>query len=202
LEEAQNPTQFAISLIGEPTFYPRLADLIKLLRKKKISTFLVTNGLHLSRLAELEKKKALPTQLYVSLNSPNEKLYEKWHKSRIKGAWEIFNKTLGLLPNLPTRKVVRITLVRNLNMIEPENYAKLILKAKPDFIEVKSYMAVGYARKRLGYEKMPSHSEIKEFEELLLQHLPEYKYLDEQERSRVVLLGRCKRGVKIKESEI
>ena len=58
-------------------------------------------------------------------------------------------------------------------------------------------MAVGYARKRLGYERMPSHLEIKNFSEKLLKFLPKYKFLDEQEVSRVVLLGKDKRKMKI-----
>jgi len=203
-KEAQNPTQFAISLIGEPTLYPKLAELIRELRKQGKSTFLVTNGLYPERLLELKKKKALPTQLYVSLNAPNKEMYERWHRSRKQQAWKIFNQTLSLLPKLPTRKVIRLTLVKDLNLKKEyvKEFAKLILKAKPDFIEVKAYMAVGYARKRLGYEKMPSHDEIKKFSKLLLEELERYKFLDEQVISRVVLLGKDKGKMKIKKSEI
>lgn len=201
-KEALNPTQFAISLSGEPTLYPKLPELILKLRKRKISTFLVTNGLCPERLVELKKKKALPTQIYLSLNSPNKKIYEKWHKSKLKDAWKRFNKTLSIFPRLPTRKVIRLTLVKDLNMEEEEDYAKLIKKANPDFIEVKGYMSIGYARKRLGYERMPNHSDIKAFSKLLLKFLPKYKFLDEQEVSRVVLLGKDKRKMKIKEGEI
>ncbi len=204
LEEAQNPTQFAISLIGEPTLYPKLAELIWELRKQGKSTFLVTNGLYPERLLELKKKKALPTQLYVSLNAPNKGMYERWHRSKLKDAWKRFNSTLALFSKLSTRRVIRLTLVRDLN-ISPDylkGYAKLILKAKPDFIEVKAYMAVGYARKRLEYERMPSHDEIKDFAKKLLKFLGEYKFLDEQVISRVVLLGKDKGKMKIKKSEI
>src|SRR3989338_4909630 len=88
-KEAQNPNNFAISLIGEPTLYPKLAELILLLRKQKITSFLVTNGLCPEKLIELERKNALPTQLYLSLNAPNKKLYEKMHKSKLKNAWKI-----------------------------------------------------------------------------------------------------------------
>lgn len=201
-KEAQTPTQFAISLSGEPTIYPKLAELIKELRRQGKTSFLVTNGLLPSRLLELKKKKALPTQLYLSLNTPNKKLYEKWHRSKIKDAWKRFNHTLEIFPKLPTRKVIRLTLVKDLNMKEEENYAKLIKKANPDFVEVKGFMSVGFARERLSYERMPSHSEIKEFAKKLLKFLPEYKFLDEQEISRVVLLGRDKRKMKIKEREV
>ena len=203
LEEAQNPTQFAISLSGEPTIYQKLPELIKLLRKKKISSFLVTNGLNSKMIKKLKQKKALPTQLYLSLNSPNEKMYNSWHKSKQKNAWEKFNETLSLFSDLPTRKVIRMTLVRDLNIDEkyiPE-YSELIKKAKPDFIEVKGFMSVGYSRKRLGYEKMPTHEEIKKFSKLLAKKL-KLKILDEQVFSRVVLLGKNKKNMKIKIKEI
>jgi tRNA wybutosine-synthesizing protein 1 len=204
LKEAFDPIQFAISLSGEPTLYPKLAELIKELKKQKKTTFLVTNGLLPERLLELKKKKALPTQLYISLNAPNQKLYEEWHNSKAKGAWKKFNESLEVMRKLGTRKVIRLTLVKNLNMKSDylKGYAKLILKAEPDFVEVKGYMAIGFARKRLGYERMPSHAEIKEFSKLLLKFLPDYKYLDEQEVSRVVLLGKDKREMKIRVGEI
>ncbi|KYC54354.1 MAG: S-adenosyl-L-methionine-dependent tRNA 4-demethylwyosine synthase [Candidatus Methanofastidiosum methylothiophilum] len=44
LKEAENPTNVAISLAGEPTLYPDLSGLIEEFRKRKFSTFLVTNG--------------------------------------------------------------------------------------------------------------------------------------------------------------
>lgn len=196
-KEAQEPNQFAISLIGEPTLYPKLAELILELKKQGKTSFLVTNGLYPEKLRELIEKNALPTQLYLSLNTPNKKMYEKWHKSRLKDAWRRFNKTLEIMADLQTRKVIRLTLVRGLNMKNHEEYAKLIKKGRADFVEVKGYMAIGYARKRLGYEKMPFHSEIKDFAFKLLEFLPEYKFLDEQEVSRVVLLGKDKRKMKI-----
>src|SRR3989344_9270180 len=98
--EAQEPNQFAISLIGEPTLYPKLAELILELRKQGKTSFIVTNGLYPERLQELKKKKALPTQLYISLNTPNKKMYEKWHTSRLKDAWKRLNKSLNVMKKL------------------------------------------------------------------------------------------------------
>ena len=63
-------------------------------------------------------------------------------------------------------------------------------------------MSVGFARKRLGYETMPSHSEIKKFSKQLLKFLPKYKFLDEKIESRVVLLGKSKARMKIKKGEV
>ena len=107
-----------------------------------------------------------------------------------------------------TRTVVRLTLVKNENMHDKdiEGYTILIKKAYPLFVEVKGYMAVGYARKRLGYEKMPSHSEIKKFAEKLCKELNKlglkYKLLDEKKESRVVVLGEGEGRLKIREEEI
>ncbi len=207
-KQAQNPTQFAISLSGEPTIYPHLDELISQLREKGKSTFLVTNGLSPKKLKQLEKKNALPTQLYISLNTPNEKMYKKWHKSKEKNAWKKFNRSLSIMSKLKnkTRTVLRLTLVKDLNAKKefiPE-YAELVKKANPDFIEFKSYMSVGFARKRLGYEKMLSHKEVKDFSKLLVKELKEsgYKILDEHKRSRVVLLGKDEKRMKIQKDEI
>ena len=56
-----------------------------------------------------------------------------------------------------------MTLVRGLNMERPEDYARLIARAEPDYVEVKAYMHLGRSRDRLTREAMPQHSEILEF---------------------------------------
>lgn len=186
LKEAMNPSNVAISLAGEPTFYEKLSQLIESFHKRKMKTFLVTNGTLPERLESLE---TLPTQLYVSLCSNSKEMMEKIQKPLIPDAWERLNETLELFPNLKTRKVVRLTMVKNFNMSEPEKYAKLIERALPDFIEVKAGMAVGFARlqNRIRYEDMASHDEIKEFSEKISNHTG-YKIKDEKKDSRVVLL--------------
>tara|TARA_Y100000310_G_C20697461_1_gene826697 strand:+ start:3714 stop:4682 length:969 start_codon:yes stop_codon:yes gene_type:complete len=202
-KQAQEPMQFAISLTGEPTIYPRLGELIKELRSQKKTSFLVTNGLLPERLKELQEKKALPTQLYLSLNTPNEKLFKAWHRSKTKNVWDKFNQTLELFPSLSTRKVIRMTLVKNLNMKDEmiKDYVKLIKKAKPDFIEVKGFMSVGFSRKRLGYESMPTYEDIQKFSKKLAKEL-KLKILDSHEFSRVVLIGKSKKDMKIKKKEV
>ena len=163
--EAQEPMQFAISLSGEPTVYEKIGDLIDELRKRGKTSFLVTNGLYPEKLKELEKKKQLPTQLYISVNTPNRELYIKFHRSSKKDAWELLNKILEIMSKLrgKTRTVFRMNLVRGLNMIEPEKYAEMINNANPMFIEIKGFMSVGFARQRLGYERMPTHKDIVDF---------------------------------------
>jgi tRNA wybutosine-synthesizing protein 1 len=191
--EAQEPTQFAISLIGETTLYPYLGELVEKLRKKGKSTFIVTNGLQPSLIKKMAEKRQLPTQLYISLNTPNKWLYSKWHNSKDKQAWKKFNQSLELMKKIKskTRTVLRMTLVKGLNM-EPEfikEYASLIKKALPDFLEIKGYKSVGFARRRLGWNSMPTHKEIKDYSRLITKAIG-YQFEDDFEPSCVVLLKR------------
>lgn len=205
-EEAQEPMQFAISLSGEPTIYPKIGELIEELRKRGKTSFLVTNGLNPEKLEELINKKQLPTQLYISVNTPNKKMYNEFHKSLKKDAWERLNKSLDLMNKMKgkTRTIFRMNLIKDLNMDEKyiKEYSELIKKSQPMFIEIKGYMSVGYARKRLSYEKMPWHEEIIEFSNKLTEELNKnnenYKILDEHYFSRAVVIGKDKEMLKIK----
>jgi len=207
--EAQEPTQFAISLTGEGTLYPKIGKLVAELRSRGKTTFIVTNGLKPAVLSRLNKEGQLPTQLYISMNSPNKELFDKWHRSLEPEAWEKFNQTLELFPKLKTRKVIRMTLVKGLNnnmkneMVE--DYAKLIKKANPDFIEIKGYMAVGFARNRkgMGYDSMPTYEDIQDYAKKIADALKQegYKILDAHKFSRVVLVGKDKRKMEIKKGE-
>jgi tRNA wybutosine-synthesizing protein 1 len=187
--QAQEPMHFAISLAGEPTLYPKLSGLITELHDKNKTTFLVTNGLMPERLLELEAKNALPTQLYVSLDAPNKELFFKIDRCALKDGWDRLMKTFDILKSLKnkTRTSVRITLIKNMNMINPEEYAELIMRSDALFVEVKAYMHVGSSRERLTLKHMPLHQEVKAFAIEIGKHCG-YKIIDEQEASRVVLL--------------
>ena len=186
LQEAFRPKHFAISLAGEPTIYPKISELISELKKRKITSFLVTNGMLPEVLAKIEP----PTQLYVSVDAPNEKIYKMVDRP-VSGCWENLIKTLKLLPKLKekTRTALRLTLIKNINMCQAKEYANLIKMAKPKFVEVKAYMAIGFSRKRLGLSFMPTHSEIKNFAKEISKYC-NYKIIDEKENSRVVLMMR------------
>jgi len=209
-QEAQEPMQFAISLSGEPTTYPKIGELISELRKRGKSTFLVTNGLYPEKLKEITKKNQLPTQLYISVNAPNEELYKKFHRSKFKDAWKKLNESLEILKSIKgkTRTVFRMNLVKNLNMEKEmiKEYAELIKKSNPQFIEIKGFISVGYARERLGYERMPFHEDIKKYAQEIIKELNKqemkYKLLDEKRESCVVVLGMNKGELKIEKGEI
>ena len=183
-KEANRPTNAAISLAGEPTLYSRISDLIEEFHRRSMTTFLVTNGTMPDRLKNLEEE---PTQLYISLCSPDEKTYHRVNNPLIKDGWKKLNESLELMKSFDCRKVIRLTLVKGLNLKDPEKYAKLILKAEPDFIEPKGFVHVGEAQKRLPKEAMPSMEEVRKFAEKL-SDLTGYKIKDEDEASKVALL--------------
>ena len=177
----------AISLDGEPTLYPKLKELIREYKKNGFSTFLVSNGLIPEKIEALYDEP--PTQLYISVDAPNEQLFNEIDRPIIKNAWHGLYKTLSLMPKMreKMRTVLRFTIIRGINNIYPEQWADIIRLSNPMFIEVKSYMWIGMSRERLKQENMMSHKELKEFSVEIAKHAG-YKLIDEQEVSRVVIL--------------
>jgi tRNA wybutosine-synthesizing protein 1 len=163
-EEALKPTMMTMSLTGEPTLYPRTSELIEEAQKHGMITFLVTNG---TVPEAFESMNPLPFQLYVSISASNRKLYAQIVRPLVKDAWSRINQTLEMLPSLDTRKVLRLTMVKGWNMTGHEEYAKIIKKAHPDYIEVKAYEWVGQSQKRLPKNGMPYMQDIEEFAEKL-----------------------------------
>ncbi len=182
-KEAFAPKHVAISLSGEPTLYPYLPDLIEKFHKKGMTTFVVTNGTNPEMI-----KKIRPTQFYMSLNAPDKETYLK-ACSPLEDTWEKIKKSLEFLKSVYTRKAIRITLTKGVNMTSPEGYAYLMQAAEPDYIEVKAYMHLGFSRKRLAPENMPSHEEVLVFSKRVAGAMG-YCIADESRGSRVVLLSK------------
>ena len=184
-EEARNPNQVAISLAGEPITYPYLSDFLKECHRRKMTTFLVTNGTYPERLEALDE---LPMQLYVTVAAPNEQIYKKVCRPKISDGWERIMRTLELLPSLDTRTVIRHTLVKGYNMGHTDEYAALDRIADPNLIEPKGYVFVGGSRQRLTMSCMPNIDEIREFA-VDLGGKVGMELIKERPDSRVVLLG-------------
>jgi len=191
-KEALTPRHAAISLAGEPTLYRHLDGLIHEFHKRGFTTFLVTNGTAPQALSQLSEE---PTQIYISVSAFDKKTYSETCHPQIPDAWKKLEETLSLLPSLKCPTVIRITLVRNLNLKAPELYARLIESANPTYVEPKAYMHVGFSRLRLAFENMPTHSEIRSFAGKLSEEMG-YNILDEASNSRVVLLSRLERPIK------
>lgn len=161
--ESNDPAHVALSLTGEPLFYPKMGELIEAFHKQGISTFLVTNG---TMVNALKKLKVMPTQLYVSIQAPNKKLYDKITRPKSKNTWNMFQAFLEVFSNADTRRVFRFTLIRDLNMFDIEGYVKLIKKGKPHYVELKGFAYVGGSRnikRNLSYDRMPDNDDISEF---------------------------------------
>ena len=197
LEEAMNPKHVAISLTGEPLLYPRLGELIREIHKRGMTTFLVTRGVRPDVLANLEEE---PTQLYVSIEAWDKKSYEYFNRPLVPRAWELTLETLEMLPSFSSPTVIRITLVKGFNMHEEalRGFAKLVELAEPTYVEVKAYMWLGASRYRLPKDAMPKHVEVRLFAEKLAE-LTGYRVLSQQVESRVVLLSRLDKPIRVGE---
>jgi tRNA wybutosine-synthesizing protein 1 len=208
-EDSLSPKLYTLSLSGEPTIYPKIGEMFKEIRKRNAVSFLVTNGLNPKAIENL-KYDELPTQITISTNAPNEKLFDFWHRSCKENAWDNFMQTLDVIRKIKgkVRRVIRLTLVKesennNLTNMSDENiseYVELIKKAEPDFVHIKGFMSVGYARKRLGYDKQPWFSEVKNYAQKILVKLDDFEIGGEDERSCVVMLK--KKGIEMKIREI
>lgn len=198
-EEAMVPKHIAISLDGEPSLYPKLAEFIKEATKRGMTTFLVTNGTMPERLRELVEKDAQPTNLYISLYGPDKETHLTVNKPLIPDSWERLIESLRVMREFRSRKVVRLTLVKGpeeglgskkwpYNMKDPEKYAELVKIAKPDFVECKGYVHVGESQSRLPKEAMPMLEDLEAFAEELMK-LIGFVHVTVDEASRVVLLA-------------
>ena len=186
-QDAQDPKHVAISLNGEPTLYSRLAEFLDICHQHGVSTFLVTNG---SLPKVIEKLDTLPTQLYVSVDAPNEEIFNRLCKPKFDtAAFSKLEETLALLPSLDTRTVCRHTLIKGESLGHVKDYARLDNIADPDFIEAKGYVYVGNSQANHTIENMPYHDDIMNFSHQLAP-LVDREVLSDRSESRVALIGR------------
>ena len=184
LKAMEKPLHFAISLTGEPTMYPKLPEMIDYIKEKGMTAFLVTNGTIPEMVEKLIEHQ--PTQLYISVYGTNKEMHQRTANPITKDAWERLQKSLSMI-NKFNRNVMRLTLVRGFNFMDPEGYAKLAEKYNPMFIECKGYSFVGHSQERLEVGNMPYHHEILDFAKKIEEN-SSYKIIDDKEESKVALL--------------
>ncbi len=185
-ETSKTVKHVALSLTGEPITYPKINALLKMFNEKEISTFIVTNAQYPDAIRDLDPI----TQLYISVDAPNNEILKKVDVPLFKDYWERLLKSLDFFAKKKQRTCVRLTLVKKENMCDLEGYADLIHRGDPDFIEIKGYMFVGASQQRLSYDNMPLHEEIVIFSKELVKLLPEYDIVSEHIPSRVVMLAK------------
>lgn len=163
--EAMRIRHCALSLVGEPIFYPRVNEFVDLLHGEHISSFLVCNAQHPDQLAALTRV----TQLYVSIDASNRESLRKIDRPLHRDFWERFQRCLDILREKRhmQRTVFRLTLVKGFN-IEDEvvGYANLVEKALPCFVEVKGVTYCGTSSSAgagLTMQNVPFYEEVAAF---------------------------------------
>jgi len=184
--EAINPKHVALSLSGEPTMYPYIDELIEVFHKLGMSTFLVSNGILTETI-----EKVNPTQLYISIDAYDLESYKRICGGTEKD-WERILKTLELLKD-KKRTCIRTTVIRNIND-DLLKFKDIYEKSETNFIEIKSYMNVGYSRKRLDLSDMLKQEELLQMCKTL-QENSNFEIEDDSRESRVVLLTNKNRKI-------
>ena len=189
-EESMNPTHVAISLDGEPTLYPFIEPLVREIVRRRMTSFLVTNGTMPNRLEEMVEHEIEPTNLYLSLYGPDSQTYENMTHPMVPNVWQRVLTSLRLMPRFKrSRTIVRLTLVKGQNMHNPTGYSKLAMEGPADIIELKGYSWIGESKQRLPINAMPYQSELREFAKEIAKATG-YELVAEDTVSRVALLAR------------
>ncbi|RBQ95515.1 hypothetical protein VDGD_00534 [Verticillium dahliae] len=140
--EALRIRHCALSLVGEPIFYPHINEFLAMLHAERISSFLVCNAQHPDQLASLRAV----TQLYVSIDAADKESLRRIDRPLHRDFWERFMRCLDILRErrLKQRTVYRLTLVKGFNVDdEVDGYAALVERGLPCFIEVKGVTYCG-----------------------------------------------------------
>ncbi|KAI5840744.1 flavodoxin and radical SAM domain protein [Morchella snyderi] len=185
----------ALSLVGEPVFYPYINEFLHLLHSSKISSFLVCNAQHPAQLAALGPV----TQLYVSIDASNRDSLKKIDRPLHRDFWERFQSCLDILREKRNqqRTVFRLTLVKGFNVDdEVMGYADLVEKGLPCFVEVKGVTYCGTStagEAGLTMKNVPFYEEVVAFVEALNKELQrrglEYGIAAEHAHSCCILIG-------------
>ena len=168
-QEAMKIRHCALSLVGEPIFYPHINEFVRLLHSQRISSFLVCNAQHPDQLAALVPV----TQLYVSIDASNRESLRKVDRPLHRDFWERFQRCLDILRErrFEQRTVFRLTLVKGFNIDdEVEGYADLVARGLPCFVEIKGVTYCGTSSSSsagLTMQNVPFYTEVVTFVEAL-----------------------------------
>jgi tRNA wybutosine-synthesizing protein 1 len=163
--EAMRIRHCALSLVGEPIFYPHINEFLGMLHGERISSFLVCNAQHPDQLAALQHV----TQLYVSIDASNRESLRRIDRPLHRDFWERFQRCLDILRErrFRQRTVFRLTLVKGFNVEdEVEGYADLVERGLPCFVEVKGVTYCGTSTSSsagLTMANVPFYQEVCDF---------------------------------------
>jgi len=192
-EDGLTPRHCALSLVGEPIIYPHINKFIELLHSKHISSFMVTNAQFPDKIDELQPV----TQLYVSVDAATKESLKAVDRPLFSDFWERFLSSIDALRKKGQRTVFRLTLIKDWNMEELQNYAELIERGQPSFVEIKGVTFCGDSRaSNLTIKNVPFHTEVLKFSTFLCSKTPfmteNYDLACEHEHSCCVLIAQKK----------
>ena len=194
-QEAMQIRHCALSLVGEPIFYPHINEFVRMLHSERISSFLVCNAQHPEHLEALK----VVTQLYVSIDASNKESLRRVDRPLHRDFWDRFLKCLEIIRGrrFRMRTVFRLTLVKGFNIEdEVEGYANLVARGLPCFVEIKGVTYCGTSTSAgagLTMQNVPFYEEVTAFVEALEKALErrglDYGIAAEHAHSCCVLLG-------------
>lgn len=197
LLDADMPRHCALSLVGEPIIYPYINEFIDLLHKHHISSFMVTNAQFPDKIDELKPV----TQLYISVDAATKESLKAVDRPLFDDFWERFLSSIDSLAKKGQRTVFRLTLIKEWNMAEVHNYASLIVRGKPDFVEIKGVTYCGTSKASpLKITNTPFHEEVVKFTQQICDEVNKmigeenfYGLAAEHEHSTCMLMANAKK---------
>jgi tRNA wybutosine-synthesizing protein 1 len=197
LLEADMPRHCALSLVGEPIIYPYINEFIDLLHKNRISSFMVTNAQFPDKIDELKPV----TQLYISVDAATKESLKAVDRPLFDDFWERFLSSIDSLAKKGQRTVFRLTLIKEWNMTEVHNYASLLVRGKPDFVEIKGVTYCGTSKASpLKISNTPFHEEVVKFTQQICDEANKmigednfYELACEHEHSTCMLMANAKK---------
>ncbi|KRZ19156.1 tRNA wybutosine-synthesizing protein 1 -like protein [Trichinella zimbabwensis] len=186
-EESSTVRHCALSLVGEPIMYPHINELISKMHSLNISTFLVTNAQFPSAIENL-----IPvTQLYLSVDAASKESLKEIDRPLFRDFWQRLMNSIDILRDKKQRTVYRLTLVNRYNMNEVSQYAALIKRGQPDFVEVKGVTYCGDSKNsKITMANVPWHADVVDFVQQLVFQLDDYDIAAEHEHSNCVLIAK------------
>ncbi len=193
------PDHAAISLTGEPCLYPKLPQLVDSFFDdfNFRTVFLVTNGTVPEMLKKFGKEsRHFPTNIYLSMEAYDLDSYKEFNHPvarnarEIKASWDKIQESMKYLSALKNkcRTILRITADKDFNMNKAKEFVSFIKLIQPTHIEIKGYGFLGYSRKRLKEENVPTFEEVRKFSRELAR-LSGYKLTNEDEPSTIIQLS-------------
>jgi len=143
------------------------------------------------------------TQLYISIDAATEESLKAIDRPLFSDFWRRHVESVDALAKYPQRTVHRLTLVKEHNMEEVRDYAALVVRGLPDFVEVKGVTYCGKSdASNLTIKNTPFHDEVISFSKDLVAQInrtlpdttkADYDIACEHEHSLCVLIANKKK---------